>query len=869
MPQYIGKPPPYLLKRKLREISPEVPDPEPVTPARKDVFGTPSISARVLKTYAHKRARSYASSAPEEPNRFGDEEESSSDSSPERSPTKRNDVETSKHVTTRRFGSPAQQSTRTTREHDVEPPVAGPSNPAPNPSSSHRRRRQSFLTVYVEVPHPSSRMGGRSVSDASPVGPSSASITTGRGRPSIVKAIAAIPTPSSSSEGDAAQTAQRRPRAPSGPSLTLSEALNHSFASASPAQHEEVGATPTSYKHMRAEKEEGGTPSAPPKRKRGRPRGRGRGRGVAVPVQVVSRTTHLTTRSAASSPTRPSATGGRATPAEAEEEEDESSDDEVALLVPAKRPRGRPTKQSTVRAQNAVGTSSRHPQAEEEEESTGDEPARVVPAKRPRGRPRKHPLPEPGQTRPNAARSVSRGRQKTTQLPSSSQNAYDSVDVNPIARALENQAAQEAQDLHVDHVPASSSGPPPKRGRGRPRGSKNKSTLERERRTQSAGPFTRVALPSVEPQPSSSSTLLANPIVAPPIKRPRGRPRKSAPNPPTTFPASEPATFDYTDYTEPLKDPDADNGPGPAATPKRRGRSQSQPRTRSRANSTAAPASVSASASAHVSGSAVPPPSYYLDMTTLQWRPRARSASASPSKPKFKSAYVLLSRAPKPEEHQTSVKLYAALKTALLNASPAKTGVAAAEPEAEIGQEHEKEKEKAGEDKDKDDGLRVAPSGVLLLADKGKEKETETETETGKDGGGEVNDATVVFRGTWAILVDPKVTCDDALALKTLHDVVKGVGVCINLDNVGPTFTESDDGRTVTVAVPCGCQSIPGRALQADQAQANQAQEGPASEASPPPECAGEMAVSVTEEETPADFVGIAKALRMTVTVVH
>ena len=89
-PAYIGKPPPHVLRKRRqreeeerarqeleerearereerdRELSPEVPDPEPFTPAHRDndrtnVFGTPIRSvSRVRRTYAHKRARSFA-----------------------------------------------------------------------------------------------------------------------------------------------------------------------------------------------------------------------------------------------------------------------------------------------------------------------------------------------------------------------------------------------------------------------------------------------------------------------------------------------------------------------------------------------------------------------------------------------------------------------------------------------------------------------------------------------------------------------------------------------------------------------------------------------------------------------------------------
>ena len=70
-------------------------------------------------------------------------------------------------------------------------------------------------------------------------------------------------------------------------------------------------------------------------------------------------------------------------------------------------------------------------------------------------------------------------------------------------------------------------------------------------------------------------------------------------------------------------------------------------------------------------------------------------------------------------------------------------------------------------------------------------------------------------------------------------------------------FTKSDDGNTVVVTVPCGCLSITER-------------EGrDSASTSPSPECAGEMTVSVSEEQVPEAFVGIAKALRMTVMVVH
>lgn len=81
MAAYIGAPPPHFRKRKQRDPSPTAPSPEEPTPARRDAFGvTPSRSARVYKTYAHKRTRSYASSsAGDEPDEAEEEQSCESD----------------------------------------------------------------------------------------------------------------------------------------------------------------------------------------------------------------------------------------------------------------------------------------------------------------------------------------------------------------------------------------------------------------------------------------------------------------------------------------------------------------------------------------------------------------------------------------------------------------------------------------------------------------------------------------------------------------------------------------------------------------------------------------------------------------------
>ena len=305
----------------------------------------------------------------------------------------------------------------------------------------------------------------------------------------------------------------------------------------------------------------------------------------------------------------------------------------------------------------------------------------------------------------------------------SQMNLHQSVDVLPVARALEEQAIREGESL-------STSTSLPKKPRGRPKGSKNKATLEREALARAA----------------AARALPANPIVpspvSAPVKRGPGRPRKSAPNPPTV-------PLDGTvDYMEPLKDPDDEDVPHPSTLhPGRRTRSRSRSRARTRRNSTPA----------------APSPAYYLDMTTLQWKPRARSVSASPAK---RRARVVGGTT----EYQTSGRLCAALRQKLLAAPPPRT--------------KEQEKEEREREKEKDDGFRVSRSGALVLADKDEETQAgtaakaegaaEAETET------EMQDAPAfVFSGAWEVIADRNAVCDDALLLKTLHDVVKRLGICI------------------------------------------------------------------------------------------
>ncbi|KAI0704423.1 hypothetical protein C8T65DRAFT_246961 [Cerioporus squamosus] len=780
-PAYIGRPPPHW-KRKWREweqrarereeqereLSPAVPDP-PITPSRSAIFGSPEEWARVYKTYAHKRARSRASSVADEPDDA--QHGASRESFPEPSPTKVPNMPA--------YSDLNHPSTRTRRaQSGAERQVANPSSVA-GPSSSRSpniRPRPSSLTVFVEISHrrhPPPAQSKAAVA-ATRVEPS-------RGRSHDTKGIT-LPSPSPTSEENADPRPRKRVRLPEGPSMSLSEALNRSFAGANSSHPSPIGATPASFTSLPLP---AAGPSASPdsnaffKRKPGRPRGRGRGRGLApmdpvVPHSALSGATGHVATSRMHAP--PLATGS-----------------EVA---------------SSSRAQPVL--------AEGETESAGEDIPPVIPAKRPRGRPRKDSaLPPPSRASSRPRRSVSRRRSSQQEQQSSDAAAVadqltqdfdtpsqvhlqQSVDVLPVAMALQEQAMREGDQ-------SSSSA---KRPRGRPKGSKNRATLEREASARATTETEDQAMQEVEsshlPRPrgrpkgsknrstlerealaraASELILSTNPIVpAPaPVKRGPGRPRKSAPNPPTV------PLADTMDYMEPLKDPDAEDVPHPSTLhPGRRGRS------RTRRNSTPA----------------APSPAYYLDTTTLQWKPRARSASASPSKRQVKTAEGT-------NEYQTSARLCAALKQELLQAPHPKT----------------KETQTPGQD----DAPRVARSG----ADRGEDAPK------------------VVFSGCWEVVADKNAVCDDALALKILHDVVKRLGICINFGDEGPIFARSEDGSAVAIAVPCGCLSL----------QERSSPSGSADASSPPPECAGEMTVSITEKETER-FPG-AKAHRIIVTVMH
>ncbi|KAI0357167.1 hypothetical protein OH77DRAFT_1519599 [Trametes cingulata] len=493
-------------------------------------------------------------------------------------------------------------------------------------------------------------------------------------------------------------------------------------------------------------------------------------------------------------------------------------------------------------------------------------PSDAAPVKRGPGRPRKHPLPPGASTSTTRARSASRPGRKTStskaqpargdseaddsdteavtqQLlrdtsptdgpPTSSpikehRYVFQSVDVGPVARALERQAAEEAANGTTTETETASA--PPRRPRGRPRGSKNKTTLAREAtaRAQMVASISSAgqsysAGPSVPTTATDASTTDSLPPV--PIKRPRGRPRKSAPSafPPTGF----------VEYTEPLRDAsDTDDNATAGPSTRKRGRS------RTRRNS------VSAVPVAPAPAAPVAPPPFYLDLSTMQWKRRSRSLSASPTKPKRRSSLSALEKDTTPaKEYQTSAALCDALKVALLTATPKLAPATSGK--------NGKGKGKAAATTE--DGLKVAPSGVLLFADV-PDEEGENEDED------DFEPRTCIFKGSWVVLGDPKATVDDGLVLKKLHEIVLGTGAYVGLE--GTQFSRSESGRfpTVTVTVPCCCLSLRARAGAGHARGSSGAEQE---------ECAGEMAVSVREEPPTAQFVGIAKAVRTTVTVLH
>ncbi|PIL32527.1 transcription factor [Ganoderma sinense ZZ0214-1] len=811
-PAYIGKPPPHVLRKRRqreqeelarqeredreerereerdRELSPEVPEPEPSTPAhfeRTSVFGTPTRSvSRVRKTYAHKRARSFATPRMRAGSDGEHEQESQTSSrepSSSRSPTKAAQKKQAQDTDSAR---PAKRPRLNEYDDDdmyADPPMLEDAI-APVASPSHspvRRPQQNPRAGSPEAPEPQP------------------STRRPRGRPPKVKPIA-IPTPSTTSEEGVAQNAKRRSAA-SGTEMTLSEALNQSFAhSLVPSP---VVASSSRARKARNEQEDMRDPShaepTPVKRGPGRPRGSGRGRGR----------------------------GGRGRGRGAGSSEPFASHDADNVFPPASAHESEasmPTWTTLPTLDRGAASSHRppHPLArEEEEEGSDDELASVtqIPVKRTPGRPRR------------------------PATPGSSSKAGDT---QPVKR------------------------------RGRPPGSKNPATLAREAAAAEVA-RRRASLPNL---PASSTSIMANyaaahgPPPVTPVKRGRGRPRKSAP---------EPSVFglDTVDYMEPLKDPDADvddnpfrrrtrsqsrtrgsarstPAPSPAPTPRRRSVSATRaPRTPRRNNSKARPEAAPPKSDAPKSSE---PPSHYLDMKTMEWKPRARSTSTSPPKRRARPTPVP-TEMPKATEFQTRTQLCNALKRTLLEAPmPKLKDIAAENEKQQRRQQKEKERLKRKRDADR---LKVAPSGVLFF---GSGDKSEAEPDDEDDDDEEQGDAMTVFCGSWSVLADPAATFDDSLAMKTLHEVVMGVRAYIELEKAA--FAKSHDGQTISVTVPCGCMSVRGRTSESPEGGSSSSLQPPAGDAE---QCAGKMVVSVTQELIPEGFSGVGKAMRMTVMISH
>ncbi|KAI0323806.1 hypothetical protein GY45DRAFT_1332235 [Cubamyces sp. BRFM 1775] len=737
--RYVNTGPPNMRKRKERELSPAVPDPENITPDGRDSFWTPNRSARVFRTYAHKRARSYASSAPDE----FDDDASSRSPSPQSSPIRprgRSPPRTGGKVSIP-LGRIARRSTTASDHHDhpgeIEDPNLSTSSTTHGSNSTLQRRRS---IVYVEVPQRAK--GSRASSGKSrPTSRVRADLSEHhdqRGRSSAQKAIA-IPSPPPS---DDVIGMPHLIRDFPTEALSLSEALNRSFA---PSSSMDAG-------------------NVSPKRRRGRPRGRGGlvGLGPIISHDDMNR-----------SPRREPQTAPAASIS--------------ASASPVKRGPGRPRKHSLP------------PGQPESVPRSVSRPRRAATRSRSRARPA-------GPTRDSddvdaevVAEQLLHDSSRSPERPGPSNSrrrsyAFQSIDIAPIVRAFERQEADEADILSGTETTSAPSAVSAKKPRGRPRGSKNKNTLAREAERAkrfaplSAGP-SRIP---VQPFPTSvfteASTFSLPPV---PIKRGRGRPRKSAPS------ASNTLLEDTMDYMEPLKDPDdppaaRHSTPGPS----RRGRS------RTRRNSI----STIPTAPAQTPGSPAGPSSYYLDLNTLQWNRHG--------------------------EHRANVTEYQT-RAALVSASARpKRGVyraAAAVTE---------------------DGLKVAPSGILLFSDGepsgGGSRCAEEEEEEEEDW--------QVFSGSWSVLEDPKVALDDALVLKKLHEVVLGTEAFIRLEDAHTSRNPHD--RTVTVAVPCCCQSVRPRSPRRASSSSRRAV------SIEDTDCAGEFTVSISEEPAMGAYAGLAKVLR-------
>ncbi|KAI0324185.1 hypothetical protein GY45DRAFT_1439244 [Cubamyces sp. BRFM 1775] len=768
--RYVNTGRPNMRKRKERELSPAVPDPENITPDRRDSFWTPNRSARVFRTYAHKRARSYASSAPDE----FDDDASSRSPSPQSSPIRprgRSPPRTGGKVSIP-LERIARRSTAASDHHDHPGEIEGPNHSTSSTahgSNSTLQRRRSI--VYVEVPQRAK--GSRASSGKSrPTSRVRAGLSEHhdqRGRSSAQKAIA-IPSPPPSDDVIGMPHLMRDFPTEA---LSLSEALNRSLA---PSSSMDAG-------------------NVSPQRRRGRPRGRGGlvGLGPIISHDDMNR-----------SPRR----------------EPQAAPAASISASPVKRGPGRPRK---------------HPLPPGQPESVPrsvSRPRRAATRSRSRARPA-------GPTRDSddvdaevVAEQLLHDSSRSPERPGPSTSrrrsyAFQSIDIAPIVRAFERQEADEADILSGTETTSAPSAVSAKKPRGRPRGSKNKSTLAREAERAkrfaplSAGP-SRIP---VQPFPTSVSTEASTFSLPPvPIKRGRGRPRKSAPS------ASNMLLEDTMDYMEPLKDPDENPPAARHSTPgpSRRGRS------RTRRNSI----STIPTAPAHTPGSPAGPSSYYLDLNTLQWKRRARSVSSSPVKRRASSRHG--EHRANVTEYQTRVLLCTALKAALVSASARpKRGVYRAAGAVT------------------EDGLKVAPSGILLFSDGepsgGGNRRAEEEE-------GEEEDWQV-FSGSWSVLEDPKVALDDALVLKKLHEVVLGIEAFIRLEDARTSRNPHD--RTVTVAVPCCCQCVRPRSPR----RASSSSRGAASVEDT--DCAGELTVSISEEPAMGAYAGLAKVLRTTVTVTH
>ena len=140
-------------------------------------------------------------------------------------------------------------------------------------------------------------------------------------------------------------------------------------------------------------------------------------------------------------------------------------------------------------------------------------------------------------------------------------------------------------------------------------------------------------------------------------------------------------------------------------------------------------------------------------------------------------------------EFQSRVALCEAL-CAAVHAMPCK-GRVDVRREAEVRAEREKEKEgkgqgkegeKVGKDLNAKEGLRVAPSGALLLTDLLMAMRAEDMATAALDEGARETvlvEGVQVFVGLWAVLTDLSTLLDDSLALKALHELTVGLGMCV------------------------------------------------------------------------------------------